>query len=661
MPPSGMTEPIPDSLWSGYGWFRVRLTAVEDFYHQPWFFYFFSWGAAEVYIDGELIRSYGRFSTDPGQEQRFNPSAQLLPAIALAPRDTHVVAVRYSYHPAQRYKRIMGDMSANFGFGIGFLNQSYNEGMSTGAKINARVLHLAVGVLLLVTLLHGFLFYRFPRQRSNLLIAIITFLLFLHALVAFSDVYWQPDRLMVYYLNYGFLLLIMLILTLLPFTITELFDIKDLQWTRWIPLLLVSTIPIIAFQLSAITFYFIGAVLILVLSCSVYALVKAKRQKKGGVGFVAFGFLGLPLVAFVLNIWDNMFSGTAWEFFSIGVIMIYLIIPVGITLFTSYQMSRLYSEMERMVDDRTAELKQSLHNLEAAQSQLIQQEKLASLGQLTAGIAHEIKNPLNFVNNFAELSIELIDELRAELQSPGEAGTMPGGSSAATTESPATSGLTGADENPHQKAYSAGLLSVINPLIDDVETNLRKIHEHGSRADRIVKSMLLHSRGGSGRMEPTDLNSMVKEYVNLAFHGMRASSEPFDVTLDVVLDPQIKEVKMMPEEFSRVILNLCNNAFDAMREKLKELGRSSYQPVLNVTTSAEGGQIMISVRDNGPGISDDLKDKILQPFFTTKKGTAGTGLGLSITHDVIKAHGGSIQIADADGGGAVFTVIIPVT
>jgi len=288
---------------------------------------------------------------------------------------------------------------------------------------------------------------------------------------------------------------------------------------------------------------------------------------------------------------------------------------------------RKKEELEKEVFARTADLKESyellkdsMDKLTAAQDQLVQQEKLASLGQLTAGIAHEIKNPLNFVNNFSEVSFEMIDEIREEL---------------ATVETHCIASLPDDSKN----------IQTISEILDDIEANLRKIHEHGSRADGIVKSMLQHSRGGDGKMEPSPLNPIIKEYVNLAFHGMRASKEPINVDIQMDLDDSIGEVPLIAEDFSRVILNLVNNAFDAMREKIIQ----NYSPKLTVRTKSENDHIIIEIEDNGPGIPDEIKDKILQPFFTTKKGTQGTGLGLSITNDIIKAHGGSMDVHSQPG------------
>ena len=270
-------------------------------------------------------------------------------------------------------------------------------------------------------------------------------------------------------------------------------------------------------------------------------------------------------------------------------------------------------------------LKSALNDLKAAQTQLVQQEKLASLGQLTAGIAHEIKNPLNFVNNFSDLSVELIQEARDELKEQ-------------TDES----------------------RSLLLEILDDIETNLKTIHKHGSRADSIVKSMLQHSRGGDGKLEPTPLNPVIKEYANLAFHGMRAGKDPINVDIDLQLDESIGDVPLIAEDFSRIILNLSNNAFDAMRDKAnkKRDTEEDYTPKLTIRTHQTESTVTINIEDNGPGIPEEMKDKILQPFFTTKKGTDGTGLGLSITNDIVKAHGGELKINSIPEKGTTFSIIL---
>jgi signal transduction histidine kinase len=312
-------------------------------------------------------------------------------------------------------------------------------------------------------------------------------------------------------------------------------------------------------------------------------------------------------------------------------------------------------------------LERTLSDLKATQSQLIQQEKLASLGQLTAGIAHEIKNPLNFVNNFSSVSLELVDEAIDEVEKiKGERAEVEGG-------------------GPVLDVALAPALALVSDILADIKSNLTKIHEHGSRADGIVKSMLQHSRGGTGKMEPTDLNALVKEFANLSYHGMRAGKYPIDAEVTLDLDETIGEIPLVYEDFSRVILNICTNAFDAMRGSVQgsgigDQGSATTQKAssfinsgavipegpspqvsggtahLTVRTRRDGNRVTIEIEDNGPGIPDDIKDKILQPFFTTKKGTQGTGLGLSITHDIVKAHGGALSINSELGNGSTFVI-----
>ncbi|MGM0943562.1 MAG: sensor histidine kinase [Bacteroidota bacterium] len=308
----------------------------------------------------------------------------------------------------------------------------------------------------------------------------------------------------------------------------------------------------------------------------------------------------------------------------------FFILLIGIKYVDKFQKGKtIRKERERIQQkelEQAKEIEKAYLDLKITQAQLVQQEKLASLGQLTAGIAHEIKNPLNFVNNFSEVSIELIEEALEEIRKNRDLPTD----------------LVDKDD------------TLVDEILDDIKINLIKINEHGTRANGIVTSMLQHSRGGTGTMGPTDLNSLIKEYANLSFHGMRASKKSIDVEIILDLDPKIKNVPLIKEDFTRVIINLCNNAFDAMRET-----ETARKPKLIIRTKKIKGQVFIEIEDNGPGISDEIKDKILQPFFTTKKGTDGTGLGLSITHDIIKAHGGQLEIKSKEEKGTSFIISLP--
>ena len=254
---------------------------------------------------------------------------------------------------------------------------------------------------------------------------------------------------------------------------------------------------------------------------------------------------------------------------------------------------------------------------------------MASLGQLTAGIAHEIKNPLNFVNNFAGLSVELLDELKQ-------------------AAAPAMAAL-GEDERAE-----------VDELVDMLTGNLEKIVEHGRRADGIVKSMLEHSRGGSGERREVDLNSVVEEALNLAYHGARAQDQNFNITLERDFDRGLAPIEIVPQDLTRVILNLIGNGFYAANKRQKEAKNPNYKPTLTVTTCDLGGEVEIRVRDNGSGIPLEHRNKLFQPFFTTKPTGEGTGLGLSISYDIVtQQHGGTIEVASEPGTFTEFTVRLP--
>ena len=279
------------------------------------------------------------------------------------------------------------------------------------------------------------------------------------------------------------------------------------------------------------------------------------------------------------------------------------------------------------VEARTRELAKSLEDLRTAQDRLVQTEKLASLGQLTAGIAHEIKNPLNFVNNFSAVSVELIDELREALG--------------------------GIHLDGKQRAE-------ISEMADTLQGNLDKVVQHGKRADGIVKNMLLHSRQGSGEHRPVDINALVEESLNLAYHGARAEKLGFNITLERSFDPAAGEVDLFPQEITRVLLNLISNGFYAATERKAEVNGGDYEPTLAAATKNLGDSVEIKIRDNGTGISPEVKEKMFNPFFTTKPAGEGTGLGLSISHDIIvKQHGGSIEVDTQPGEFTEFRIVLP--
>jgi signal transduction histidine kinase/streptogramin lyase len=297
---------------------------------------------------------------------------------------------------------------------------------------------------------------------------------------------------------------------------------------------------------------------------------------------------------------------------------IYVLLFLGaLRIFSLWRERRLRQEKEQLqnkVEERTSELKKSLESLKSTQNQLIHSEKMASLGELTAGIAHEIQNPLNFVNNFSELSTELIDEMNEELEK--------------------------------------GELDEAKSIASDIKQNLEKINHHGKRADNIVKGMLAHSRKSSGEKIPTDINALADEYLRLSYHGIRAKDKSFNASFKTEFDADLPKVSVIPQDIGRVLLNLINNAFQACT--------ITKNPTVTVSTARVPGGIKITVSDNGPGIPEEIKDKIFQPFFTTKPAGQGTGLGLSLSYDIVKAHGGELKVESNAGAGTGFIVLLPI-
>ena len=318
------------------------------------------------------------------------------------------------------------------------------------------------------------------------------------------------------------------------------------------------------------------------------------------------------------------YQNKVWYYVLIGLISIFVLIAF-ILLYANQKRKKansLLTKKNEQIQAQHKALEKTLTELKNTQIQLIQSEKMASLGELTAGIAHEIQNPLNFVNNFSEVNTELIGEMQGEIE--------------------------------------RGNFDEVKTIADNIKSNQIKISQHGKRADYIVKGMLQHSRNRTGEMQPTDINALADEFFKLSYHGLRAKDKSFNAELVTHFDGALPKINVVQQDIGRVLLNLFNNAFYAVNQKAKTAG-TGYRPEVSVSTYAENDRVIIRVKDNGTGIPDGVKEKIMQPFFTTKPTGEGTGLGLSLTYDmVVKGHGGKINIESKEGEGSEFIIDLPI-
>jgi len=624
------------------GWFRTKIKLDSTLTQIPLGWYISTYGAIDLYLDGQLQYSFGSPNSDRKLHKNFLFSRQLPVPSLLKTDQIYDLAIYYVEHDGKRINELTSRSSAISPY-IMLSGHSYTkyafENFSNG------IASFWMGALVVLTVLFWFLRL---LNRGNLIFLQVSVLSTLILIVCwlYNYVRFQYSGLII---RHSIELLTsisaFMIVGLVPVIINQLLNNQTSR--RYIALFwimgLLGVVSFFIFDTFTIVQVLIGAT---VLSLAIIQIIRRIRTIQPIQWVMISGIILtiLCLFGYVLII-DTRF---AVSFQDIIVSGIYLSMPLSMLAFFTLQyiytlkevrkntdeiiklssekeilIESQKSDLEKEVKARTKELEKSLTELKSTQNQLIQQEKLASLGQLTAGIAHEIKNPLNFVNNFSEVSIELADEVLEEINQIGD--------------------------NPH--------VEEARYILDDIKANLRKIHEHGSRADSIIKSMLQHSRSGSGDKEPTDINALISEYVNLAFHAMRASKSPINVGIDVSLDDRIGRIPLVGEDFSRVILNLCNNAFDAMKDK--KIADQEFLPKLTVRTQKLDNRILIEVEDNGPGIPEEIKNKILQPFFTTKKGTQGTGLGLSITNDIVKAHGGELSLESKLGVGTKFSFKLP--
>jgi two-component system NtrC family sensor kinase len=655
--PARPRRELPLSLQTSVSWLRLRFRLSDSLRQQTLVLQAWELGACEIYLNGQLVLRQGTLAANPA---RVRPRGVNMPPgeVPAAGPAEQVLAVRYApWQPPLL-----------FGLGLRpqlqlrlFTPRQYWAYVAR-AQASFSVFLVAIGFFGLLTLLHLAFYHYNPAQRANRYFARFTLALALAFLSGYCG------SVLPYFTQASFLTVDILTNALGPmgslWAVRALYALFNLRpgrlyaalWASYGAMLLVL---VLGHYHPAHT---IAQTLVTVLAAAEQLRLTAGALRRyRGVWIIAAGFAGGLLAALVILTLLRLgvllkLEANAVLLGNLLAVLMYLLPALGISLFLSREFaldSQLLQvklgEVERLsvqtlaqeqdkqallaaqnemldqqVQHRTGELQRSLLELRTTQAQLIQKEKMASLGELTAGIAHEIQNPLNFVNNFSEVSAELVAELREE-RSKG---------STADTELEAE-------------------------LLDDLDKNLGKIHQHGQRAASIVRGMLEHSHQSTGERTCVDINALCEEYLRLAYHGLRAKDKTFNAELKTEFAPGLAPVEGVGADLGRVLLNLFNNAFYAVRQRA-QTGELGYEPTVEVSTRQVDQQLEICVRDNGTGMRPEVQQKIFQPFFTTKPTGEGTGLGLSLSHDIIaQGHGGSLRVESQVGQGSTFHVRLP--
>lgn len=622
-------------------WMRLHLNVGTALGTADFAFLVYQHIASQLYVDGKLFKSYGTVSSDPVV---YNP-LKFPEHIVIAP-GMHLIAVRFIAPKQSPYLHIDYDnrvLSLHINR-YSTAMDDYLQQEQTNDRITGENLAL-LGIFFILTITHLTLYLYNRKQKAHLYYAFVTFMLLIDCWVniqsarthSLSQTLWLDNLANLTFIGFVFL----------PLTIYSIFGYSK----RWaVKIILIVSAVCMLIQLfnnsyEIILFFYVVPILNAI-ECVRVAIIARREKQRGAIFIITGSSLFLILLGLQNSVQDIMGE--------VLFVLTLLSLPVGMTIFLAIRTALTYralevklaevqelseqnlqhevekqqmlasqnETLERQVTERTAELTNALDNLKSTQKQLIQSEKMASLGELTAGIAHEIQNPLNFVNNFSEVSVELLEELKEE------------------------------EEKGNREDVMA--------IAGDLTQNLEKIRHHGKRAEAIVKGMLEHSRASSGQKELTDINALADEYLRLAYHGSRAKDKSFNAELITHFDEKLPLANVIPQDIGRVLLNLYNNAFYAVNQKSKT-SASDYKPEVTVTTFAPpSGGWGVTVKDNGNGIPDLIKDKIMQPFFTTKPTGDGTGLGLSLSYDiVVKGHGGKLEADSKEGEYTQFTVLLP--
>jgi len=638
--PAQLTATYGNSNGIAIGWFRIKIKVDSNVQSNALGIMNKSWMASEVYLNGRHLYSFGHAAAG-SINYRDNTAFKKVPDVLnLVPDKVYTIAIKVADpRPISSEQLRTGKYDPNFRRILMLTNQHYHEYYMKYWVETAFNDGLAISVTTVLTILFLIIYFLNPTEGNvknfaigSSFLTLLTIGLWLNSRENTS--HWSY---ILFDLTNG--ISAILFISFVPYLLANVFNKKINSMV--VILLMIAMLIIFGgmFYKNQLVFIFGSAFPILI---SAYYLLSNINSLNRAKWSIVLGF-SLSLLFLITYIFAATIS---LQYQMIFVVIYTLAPPMGMMGYVAFRFREMISEvrihadqifqlseekrihaqqqqkiLEEKVEQRTQDLKNTLENLKSTQAQLIHAEKMASLGELTAGIAHEIQNPLNFVNNFAEVSRELLDEMKFELEG-----------------------------NNQEEA---------NEIAQDVIQNLEKIVHHGKRADSIVKGMLQHSRSNGGLSELTDINHLAEEYLQLAYHGLRAKDKTFNTTIERYFDTSIAKTKIVPQDMGRVFLNLITNAFYDMSEKKKKLNHD-FSPVLKFLTKNEDALIVIEITDNGNGIPEHIKDKIFQPFFTTKPTGIGTGLGLSLSYDIIAAHGGSITVNTQLGIGSTFQITIPI-
>ncbi len=656
---TGWQALLPQNLDASYtdadgkleGWFRFKFIVDSSLVNFPWRLLYQPYAPGEVFIDGQRFGTYGKIGND---KEPFEFFLEIDPTqrINLVPGQVHTLAVHIKDEivpPSRRTSMMIGRLNSWYKSGFVSLASDY----SIPKFYNRNEFNywtVWIGANLLFAFLFFLLFLLNKNERNLLLYAGVCcmfccFLVFTFLNVYAGETIIHPKWLFfidVASLITGFVLVLLILKTVIKIFTIQLKGFNRVLFTGAVLFnlfnLIAGLINLYGIQNQTFLNALKGLSNLINLVVILYWVIVSFRKAGPAQRVVATGILLLVALLFLLFVLNPEPGALILYKLITGICLCF---PLSLLIYVALRFREInkniilnaeqivalseekrvlaqeqQKQLEVQVHERTLELQNSLSDLRSTQSQLIQSEKMASLGELTAGIAHEIQNPLNFVNNFSEVNTELIDEAGEEIDK--------------------------------------GNISEAKIILNDIKENEQKINHHGKRADAIVKGMLQHSSRGSGKKELTDINALADEYLRLSYHGLRAKDKSFNATMKTDFDETIGNINIVPQDIGRVILNLINNAFYAAPlPPARGFSDPDYKhvPTVWLSTKKVGDKVFISVKDNGPGIPPKILDKIFQPFFTTKPTGQGTGLGLSLSYDIVKAHGGEIKVDTKENEG----------